>query len=116
MAAAANDDLFSGEDDDLCTYSVVGVCPVPACLCFLFSRLCAGFSQKTICGGAGIGMEDFDVPLLEKYRPRTLDDVVGNSALVGEWRAIFSAGFTPPSGVFTVCWFGFGRDARQKRT
>jgi hypothetical protein len=46
-------------------------------------------------GGGGKGTGGYDVPWVEKYRPRNLDDVVGNDDTLVRLRAIAEDGNMP---------------------
>ncbi len=75
------------------------------------STATAGTKRKATTGKGSKG--GYDVPWVEKYRPRILDDVVGNEDTLVRLRAIAEDGNMPnlilcgPPGTGKVCHFIF---------
>lgn len=59
------------------------------------SSTAAGTKRKATTKAGGSSKGGYDVPWVEKYRPRTLDDVVGNDDTLVRLRAIAEDGNMP---------------------
>jgi replication factor C subunit 2/4 len=52
-------------------------------------------NKENVTNGAAVPAASYQIPWVEKYRPRTLDDVLGNADTVHRLRAIAKDGNVP---------------------